>query len=392
MPSCGNQIIRLRALAVVLVLALAPACWSAVEPIDEIRGRLTIEGSTAARECTVEGTVAMTPSDVQNVFFLEDETGGILVRHSAVVQTGSRLRLVGSCSLGRGQSLELLAARVESLGMATPLKPRRLLPDEARKPDWQNTLAEVDGVVADVFRRSEFEYVWLRGEQPFRAYFRPKGDQNVLGSLEPGMRIILRGVLVPQGDSNESPVPHELALRSTDDVVVVDRPAPISSQLLYLFATLGLAAGLWIYFLRRAVSQRTQALEAAAAKAEEASRMKSSFVANMSHEIRTPLNAIIGFSDILIDQVQGEQRRGLDTIRVSANMLLAIINDVLDLSKIESGKLDLYPEIASPALLVEDALDMVAPAALVKNLDIGYLVAPEVPERVMIDSSRFPIR
>jgi signal transduction histidine kinase/ActR/RegA family two-component response regulator len=388
MPLCGKQIIRLRVLAVVPVLALAPACWSAVEPIEEIRGRLTIEGSTAARECSVEGTVAMTPSDLQDVFFLEDETGGILVRNSTAVQTGSRLRLVGSCSLGRGQSLELLASSVVSLGVGAPLKPRRLLPDEARKPDWQNTLAEVDGVVADVFRRNEFEYVWLRGEQPFRAYFRLKGDQNVLGSLEPGMRIILRGVLVPQGDSNESPAPHELALRSADDVVVVDRPAPISSQLLYLFAIIGLAAGLWIYFLRRAVSQRTQELETAAAKAEEASRMKSSFVANMSHEIRTPLNAIIGFSDILIDQAQGEQRRGLDTIRVSANMLLAIINDVLDLSKIESGKLDLYPEVASPASLVEDALDMAAPAALAKNLDIGYLVAPEVPDRVMIDSSR----
>ena len=104
--------------------------------------------------------------------------------------------------------------------MATPLKPRRLLPDEARKPDWQHTLAEVDGVVADVFRRGEFEYVWLRGEQPFRAYFRPRSDQNFLGSLEPGMRVILRGVLVPQSDSNDSPVPHELALRSSDDIVI----------------------------------------------------------------------------------------------------------------------------------------------------------------------------
>ena len=330
----------------------------------------------------------MIPSDVQNVFYLEDDTGGILVRHGAAVQTGARLRLSGSCSLGRGQSLELLAAKVEDLGASAPLKPRRLLPDEARKPDWQHTLAEVDGVVADVFRRGEFEYVWLRGEEPFRAFVRLKGEASVLAALEPGMRIILRGVLVPQSDSNEAPAPHELALRSGDDIVIVDRPAPISSQLLYLFALIALAAGLWIYFLRRAVSERTKEPQAAVVQAEEASRMKSSFVANMSHEIRTPLNAIIGFSDILLDQAQGEHRRGLDTIRVSANMLLAIINDVLDLSKIESGKLDLYPEIASPALIVEDALDLVATAALMKNLEIGYLVAPEVPERVMIDSSR----
>lgn len=388
MPSFGNNIVRLRALAVALALVSASACWSAVEPVEEIRGRLTIEATAAARECTVEGTVAMIPSDVQNVFYLEDDTGGILVRHGAAVHTGARLRLSGSCSLGRGQSLELLAAKVEDLGAGAPLKPRRLLPDEARKPEWQHTLAEVDGVVADVFWRGDFEYVWLRGEEPFRAFVRIKGEASVLAALEPGMRIILRGVLVPQSDSNESPTPHELALRSGDDIVIVDRPAPISSQLLYLFALIALAAGLWIYFLRRAVSERTKELQTAVVQAEEASRMKSSFVANMSHEIRTPLNAIIGFSDILLDQAQGEQRRGLDTIRVSANMLLAIINDVLDLSKIESGKLDLYPEIASPALIVEDALDLVATAALMKNLEIGYVVAPEVPERVMIDSSR----
>jgi len=149
-----------------------------------------------------------------------------------------------------------------------------------------------------------------------------------------------------------------------------------------------LAAGLWIFFLRRAVRQRTRELQAALNRAEDASKLKSSFVANMSHEIRTPLNAIIGFSDLLLDEARGEQRRVLDTIRVSANTLLAVINDVLDLSKIESGKLDISPEPAAPHEVIEEALDLMAPAAAQKGLELGYLIEPGVPERVSLDGSR----
>jgi CheY-like chemotaxis protein len=89
-----------------------------------------------------------------------------------------------------------------------------------------------------------------------------------------------------------------------------------------------------------------------------------------------------------MDGAQGEQQRLLATIRVSANTLLAVINDVLDFSKIESGKLDLSPQSVSPHEVIEEALDIIAPAAAQKGLDIGYLVEPGVPSKVVLDPAR----
>jgi signal transduction histidine kinase/CheY-like chemotaxis protein len=285
--------------------------------------------------------------------------------------------------------MELDAERVDVTAVGgAPLKPRRLFPDEARKPEWQSTLAEVDGVVSDVHWQDQQEYIWLRGATPFRATYRIAAPSAGPARVGPGMRVILRGILVPQADSREMPAPMELMLRGEEDVVVVDAPVASSRQLVYLFLSLAVLAGVWIVSLRRAVQERTKALKEALHRAEEGSRMKSSFVANMSHEIRTPLNAIIGFADLLMDGAQTEQRRALETIRLSANTLLGVINDVLDFSKIESGKLDLSIEEASPRMIVEEALDITAPPALAKGLDMAYYAEPGVPESVLIDPVR----
>jgi len=186
------------------------------ESVLSLREALAQDPAKPVRDCLVEGAVAMVPPGQTAGFYLEDESGGIYVRSASRVTPGQRVRVAGRCSLSAGTSLEAEASQLEILSGFEPLKPRRLLADEARKPDWQNTLAEVDGVVADVFQRDGVEYVWLRGELPFRAFFQPQGSGPVLGTLEPGMRIILRGVLVPQPDSNETPRPHELSLRSVE--------------------------------------------------------------------------------------------------------------------------------------------------------------------------------
>ncbi|MDA8164550.1 MAG: ATP-binding protein, partial [Desulfobacteraceae bacterium] len=94
--------------------------------------------------------------------------------------------------------------------------------------------------------------------------------------------------------------------------------------------------------LENEIARQTAELRAANARLEEASRLKSEFLANMSHELRTPLNAIIGFSELLAEtELAGEQAEFAATIRSAANSLLALINDILDLAKIEAGKVEL---------------------------------------------------
>lgn len=340
----------------------------------------------------VEGVVAnpASASGESHVgFYLEDDTGGILVWTEEKAAMGDQVRVEGDCQISELSRLEMNATRVDLRpGANEALKPRRLFPEEARKVEWQNTLAEVDGVVSEISQSEDAEYIWLRGASPFRATYRTAYRGMTATHLEPGMRVILRGILAPQADSTETPPAHEMILRSDDDLVVVDAPSGGSRQFLYLFLSMAVLAGVWIVSLQRAVQERTRALKEALRKAEESSRMKSSFVANMSHEIRTPLNAIIGFSDLLLDGAEGEQQRVLDTIRLSANSLLGVINDVLDFSKIESGKLEIAPEPVSPRAVVEEALDILAPAAAQKGLDIGYLEEPGVPARVVTDPAR----
>ena len=104
----------------------------------------------------------------------------------------------------------------------------------------------------------------------------------------------------------------------------------------------------------------------------EASRMKSAFIANMSHELRTPLNAIIGFTGALLMKLPGpltpEQDKQLNTIRTSARHLLSLINDILDVAKIEAGKVTLELETVQCQDIVKDVVDTLRPLAVQKNL------------------------
>jgi signal transduction histidine kinase/ActR/RegA family two-component response regulator len=116
---------------------------------------------------------------------------------------------------------------------------------------------------------------------------------------------------------------------------------------------------------RAQLEQRAQALEGANAKLKELDRLKSQFLANMSHELRTPLNSVIGFSEVLIDGLLGEmppeQKECVENIYVSGEHLMALINDVLDLSKIEAGHMELAPETFDVRRVIENVERTVKP-------------------------------
>jgi signal transduction histidine kinase/ActR/RegA family two-component response regulator len=239
--------------------------------------------------------------------------------------------------------------------------------------------------------------------QVFSADLDQGQGSNTVSGLEKDTLVEVTGVCVVHSQAVESttlPKTLQIRMRTPADVVTVRRAPWWSAARVWaaLAAMTGCAAFVvfWAGLLRRRVRQQTATIRdqlhreaALKSAAESASRAKSEFLAHMSHEVRTPLNGICGMTALLLDSpLEEEQRSHLGMVKQSADTLLTIINDILDLAKIEAGKLSLDSCRFPLRDTVERALAVLGVAARRKGLEFECRVAADAPDALEGDPVR----
>jgi signal transduction histidine kinase/CheY-like chemotaxis protein len=184
----------------------------------------------------------------------------------------------------------------------------------------------------------------------------------------------LSGIAIPAGDGDLTP---ESTTRTSD-------------ELLRALSDLS-KANADLEQVRIDLERRNRQLEQARRTAMDATRSKSEFLANMSHEIRTPLAAIIGYAELIADEGDNTAAHAemAGTIRRNGEHLLALVGDILDLSKIEAGRVEIERIPTDPVACVRDVIDLLSPEATRRNLALQFDVGPDVPAAVALDPTRF---
>ena len=168
-------------------------------------------------------------------------------------------------------------------------------------------------------------------------------------------------------------------------------PVPPDQRLLDVVVQIGTQLGRVVERQRSEdeIIQAKEKAEQAQREANRANRTKSEFLANMSHEIRTPMNAIIGMSDMLAEtSLNSEQKQLVDVFRGAGENLLTLIDDILDLSKIEAGQIELDNIDFNPRALLEKTIEILDLKSQEKGLVLNYHIAPEIPNLLHGDSHR----
>jgi signal transduction histidine kinase/CheY-like chemotaxis protein len=332
--------------------------------------------------------------------WIRDASGAVAIReHNEIaLVSGDIVDVVGFAFPG-AFSPEIHEGAISRRASGEPPQPIDVTPNQALFGGVDAQLVRIEGRLITEYRNGPDETLLLRNG---RTLFTVRGPGN-LPVYDKGTILRLTGICSVSANWSRGavfPRSFEIVEASPEAVNIVKRAPWLSEQksLQVLVVTLLLiAAGLvWVFVLRRQVGGQTRLIEQKLLeveklkeKAEAASEAKSQFLANMSHEIRTPMNGILGMTELAMQAESAEeQKECLSTLRSSGDALLAILNDLLDLSKIEAGKFEIEEEPFSVRELVADAGKMFTYRMREKGLRFESTVVDSLPDVLLGDALR----
>lgn len=362
-------------------------------------------GGDVEHRAQIEGIVTLMRAGGH--IFVQDESSGIYIQSQQVpdrMAPGDRVNVVGFVTPG-GYTPSLTHALFRIIGKDELPRPTPITVDEALTGAFDAQLVQMEGTLLSIEERArDYALSMQAGALLYEAHIpRAAVGADFISGLRPQSRLLLTGVFSARVESSISSVSFSsfrLLLRSKDDITITSSPsiwtAAILSGTLGGVLILTLLALFWVSMLRRRVREQTSIIhdklqEEAALKrsAEAANRAKSEFLANMSHEIRTPMNGIVGMAEILRETgLSAEQTKYADIISSSAAGLMTILNDILDVSKIEAGKFELDQIEFDLQEHLSDTLRSLAVRAHEKRLEMACRVAPNIPRVLIGDPNR----